>query len=203
MFLLGKKVGMSQMFSDDGKVTPVTVVQAGPMIVTQIKTKEKDGYEATQFAYEETKKIKKPLKGHLGDLGNFKHIKESKIKNPDLDLKRGDNIDVSTFNVGDVVKVSGVSKAKGFQGVVKRHGFKGAPKSHGHKGNLRKPGSIGQRFPQHTLKGVRMGGRMGGVEITVRGLKVVTVDKENNLLAIKGAVPGRKGTLLAISKMKN
>lgn len=167
---------MSQVFEEDGIVIPVTVVSAEPMKVVQIRTLEKDGYEAVQFS---SGKKKRESKG-------------------EAELNVGELVDVSIFNPGEQVKVTGVSKGKGFQGAVKRHGFHGMPASHGHKHVKRHVGSIGQRFPQHTLKGMRMAGRMGGDKITVRGLKVIKVDKENNLLAVKGAVPGRKGTWLEI-----
>lgn len=176
---------MSQIFEEDGTVVPVTVVSAEPMKVTQIKTAEKDSYEAVQF-------------GSGLKRGQVRHLKENRGQ---TELKVGETVDVSVFNPGDKIKVSGTSKAKGFQGAVKRHGFHGMPASHGHKHVKRHVGSIGQRFPQHTLKGMRMAGRMGGDRVTVRGLKVIKVDKENNLLAIKGAVPGRKGTLLEIREI--
>lgn len=196
---------MSQVFEEDGTVVPVTVVSVEPMKVTQIKTVEKDGYKAVQFGAGEKKKLSKPLQGHLKELGKLRHFKEVREKGelsaeggPVTGWKTGDTVDVSVFNPGDRVKVSGISKGKGFQGAVKRHGFHGMPASHGHKHVVRHVGSIGQRFPQHTLKGMRMAGRMGGEKITVRGLKIVRVDKDHHLLAVKGAVPGRKGTLLEI-----
>lgn len=189
---------MTQIFNEDGVVTPVTLIEAGPVTVTQIKTKGKDGYEAVQVGFGKEKKPNKPKSGHLKDLKPLKTLKETKTLGG---KKRGDELDVSVFNVGDVIKVSGVSKGKGFQGVVKRHGFHGMPASHGHHHVLRHGGSIGQRFPQHTLKGMRMPGRMGGKRITARGLKIVNIDKENNLLAVKGALPGRRGTLLEIQKL--
>lgn len=176
-FILGKKLGMSHVFSENGKVTPVTVILAEPMSVSQIRTQEKDGYPAVQ-------------------LGNSKKKKE--LRGQAEETKLGDIIDVSVFSIGDSVKVSGLSKGKGFQGAMKRHGFHGMPASHGHKHVKRHVGSIGQRFPQHTLKGLRMAGRMGGDRVSVRGLSVVSIDKENNLLAVNGAVPGRKGTILEV-----
>ena len=176
---------MSQIFEEDGTVVPVTVVSAEPMKVTQIRTLEKDGYEAVQFG-SGTKK------------GKVRHFKENRGKS---ESQVGDPVDVSIFNLGDKVKENGISKGKGFQGAVKRHGFHGMPASHGHKHVKRHVGSIGQRFPQHTLKGMRMAGRMGGDRTTVRGLKIIKIDKENNFLAVKGAVPGRKGTLLEIRGM--
>lgn len=189
---------MTRTFREDGTVVPVTLIQAGPVTIISKKVQEKDGYQAAQIGFEEDKKINKPKAGQLKGLKPFKVIREFRTSD---DLKRGDVLDASVFSLGDVVKVSGITKGKGFQGVVKRHGFHGMPASHGHHHVLRHGGSIGQRFPQHTLKGMRMAGRLGGQRQTTRGLKVVSVDKENNLLAIKGAVPGRKGTLLEVVKI--
>lgn len=184
---------MSQIFNDDGRVIPVSLIEIEPNTVTQVKSKDKDGYESVQIAVGSTKKLAKPQKGHFRNLGNFSLAKEFKsTKAGDNELKVGDKIDVSLFAEGDVVKVSGISKGKGFQGVMKRHGFHGMPFTHGHHHVARHGGSIGQRFPQHTLKGMKMAGRMGGVKATTRGLKVIKVDAENNLIAIKGAVPGNK-----------
>jgi len=196
-FILGKKLGMTQVFEEDGKVVPVTVVEVEPNVVVQVRTKEQDGYEAVQVGTgtRKAKNIKKPQKGHFKDLGNFKYLKEVRGSQ---ELKVGDKLDVSVFAVGDKIKVTGMSKGKGFAGVMKRHGFHGMPASHGHKHVKRHVGSIGQRFPQHTLKGMRMAGRMGGVRNSVRGLKVVSVDKEKSLLAVKGAVPGRRGAWVEI-----
>jgi len=196
---------MTRIFEDNGKVIPVTLVEAGPIVVTQLKNKDKDGYQAVQVGHGEKKKISKPKAGHLKGLKNLRNLKEFRIDNlkfkvgdTEKELERGDQLDVSVFNVGDTVKVSGIAKGKGFQGAVKRHGFHGMPASHGHHHVLRHVGSIGQRFPQHTLKGMRMAGRMGGKRITTRGLKIVSIDKEHNILALKGAIPGRRGTRLEI-----
>lgn len=196
--ILGEKIEMSQIFDKEGNVIPVTFVRATPNVVLRTKTKEKDGYEAVQlgFGTRNQKNIKKPQRGHFKNLGNFKFLKEFRTKN--LELSRGDKIDVSVFQEGDIVKVGGVSKAKGFQGVVKRHGFHGASKTHGTKHAHRQPGSIGATWPQRVIKGRKMAGRMGGERVTVRNLKIVKVDAENNMLAIKGAIPGRRGTLLEI-----
>jgi large subunit ribosomal protein L3 len=203
--MLGKKIGMTRIFQEDGVVVPVTLIEAGPQTVTQIRTKAKEGYQAIQVGFGDKKKISKPRTGHLKGLSNLRTLKEFRVDDLKLkvgelekDAERGDQIDVSAFNVGDIVKVSGVAKGKGFQGAVKRHGFHGMPASHGHHHVLRHVGSIGQRFPQHTLKGMRMAGRMGGKRITTRGLTIVNIDKEHNLMALRGAVPGRKGTLLEI-----
>ena len=200
-FILGLKLGMSQIFDEKGKVVPVTLIEAGPCIVTQIKTKEKDGYWAVQIGFGEAKKVTKAIAGHLKKLGKLLFLREFRNKEPKIDdkeLKRGDRIDVSVFQEGDKVKVSGLSKGKGFAGVVKRWHFHGRPATHGTKHELRTPGSVGSSFPERVIKGKKMPGRMGFERVTVRNLKVVKVDKENNLLAIKGAVPGAKGTLLEI-----
>ncbi len=196
-FIFGKKIGMSQVFSDDRKVIPVTLIEAESCVVTQIKTEEKDGYQATQVGFGEKKKINKPLAGHLKGLGNFRHLREIR-ESEDLKCKVGDKIDISVFEEGDKIKVIGTSKGKGFQGVMKRHGFHGSPASHGHKHDHRAPGSIGSAFPEHVFKGKKMAGRMGSDRVTVKGLKVIKIDKENNLLIVKGAVPGRIGSVIEI-----
>jgi len=198
-FILGKKLGMSQFFGEDGRVTPVTLVEALSCYVVQAKTKENDGYQSVQVGFGEIKerKVKKPQKGHIKKANlenNFSGFKEFK----EIDLKVGDEINISVFNEGDKVKVSGISKGKGFQGVVKRHGFAGMPASHGTKHCLRAPGSIGSGWPQRVFKGMRMGGRMGAERVSVRGLEIAKIDTENGIIAIKGAVPGKKGTILEI-----
>lgn len=206
-FLLGEKIGMSQIFEGDGRVIPATLIRAWPNVVVQVKSKEKDGYEAVQvgFGTRKAKNIKKPQRGHFKDVGNFRYVREFRLRQlPTTDYElptRGDKIDISVFQEGDVVKVSGVSKAKGFQGVVKRHGFHGAPATHGTKHAHREPGSIGGgggRAGGRVVKGMRMAGRMGGERVTVRNLKVAKVDAENNILAVSGAIPGRRGTLIEI-----
>jgi len=200
-FILGKKLKMAQIFDKEGKVIPVTLVEAGPCVVTQIKTKEKDGYSAVQIGFGEAKKLTKALTGHLKGLGKLRHLREFRVKEPKIDdkeLKRGDKIDVSIFKEGEKVKISGISKGKGFAGVVKRWGFAGRPASHGTKHEERTPGSVGSAYPQRVIKGRKMPGRLGGERVTVRNLEIVKIDPKNNLLAIKGAVPGRKGSLLEI-----
>ena len=196
-FILGKKIGMSQIYGKDENVIPVTIIEAGPCFVTQIKTKDKDkdGYSAIQIGFEslKDKKVKKAQKDRP-----YRHLREFSIFNFQFLQKVGDKITVDIFKEGDIVKVSGISKGRGFQGVVKRHGFKGGPASHGHRHVLRRPGSIGSSFPERVLKGRRMPGQMGAARITVRGLKIVKVDSENNLLAIVGAVPGANGGLVEI-----
>ena len=183
-FILGRKVKMSQIFDEQDKVIPVTLINAGPCQVTQIKTKEKDGYSATQIGFEKQKKRKKP-----------RFLKEFSFSE---EIKQGDVIDVSIFSPGDKVKISGTSKGKGFQGAVKKWGFSGRNASHGVKHEQRTLGSVGMTGPQRVMKGKKMPGRMGFERITVRNLEIIKVVKENNMLAVKGAIPGRKGTLLEI-----
>lgn len=197
-FLLANKIGMSRIFREDGVVVSVTKLKTGPCVVTQVKTKDKDGYEAVQLSSGKRRNPKKPLQGHLkisGGEGRF--LKEFRISGGEY--KIGQTIDLSQFAPGDLVKVVGVSKGKGFQGVVRRHGFHGHPSTHGHKDQERMPGSIGAGGVQHVRKGMRMAGRMGGDRITVPNLKVVAVDVEKNELLVKGAVPGGRNSLLLIS----
>ncbi len=196
-FILAKKDSMTQVFTEEGKVIPVTVLSANPLVVTQVKGMEKDGYKAVQVGYgtKKEKRLSKAVKGHTKDLGNFATLKEFRT---DGEFARGDKIDVSVFEAGENVEVSAISKGKGFQGVVKRHGFKGGPRSHGQKHSEREPGSIGGGLRNKVPKGMRMAGRMGGARITVKNLKVVQVDAENNLILISGAVPGRRGTMVEI-----
>lgn len=201
-FILGRKLESSQVFDKEGRVIPVTLVKTGPCVVTQVKTKDKDGYSAVQVGFEEKKKISKPLKGHLKGLGNFRVLKEFRVDEKEIKkYKRGQVLDISQFQVGDKVKVIGTSKGKGFQGVVKRHGFKGSPASHGHKDQLRMPGSIGSTFPQRVWKGKKMAGRMGGQRVTVKNLEIVELDKEKNILKIKGALPGAPNSLVLIESI--
>src|SRR3989338_4302451 len=207
-FILGKKLGMSQVYDDKGNVIPVTVIEAEPNTVVQIKNKEKDKYEAVQVGYgvRKEKNINKQQRGHFKNLGTFSNVKEFRVDSrgkksrgqeqtsiDSLQLTVGHKIDVSVFAPGDSVRVTGMTKGTGFQGVMKRDGFHGMLFSHDNHHVARHAGSIGQRFPQHTLKGMRMPGHMGNDKFAVRGLKVAATDKENNLLAIKGAVPGNKG----------
>lgn len=195
-FILGKKIKTTQIFDEKGNLVPVTLIEAGPCVVTQIKTKDKDGYEAIQIGFiKKEKNIKKTEKGK-----EFKYLKEEKVKDSkDLSkYKPGDVIDVSIFKEGDKLKISGISKGKGFQGGVKRWGFAGKSSSHGVKHEHRTIGSIGGRYPQRVIKGRKMPGRTGGERVTVRNIKIVKVDKDNNLIAIKGAVPGSNGSLLEI-----
>ena len=198
--ILGTKKTMTQIFREDGTVVPVTRVQAGPCVVTQVKTVKRDGASALQIGFGPQKafRLTKPLKGHLKDIDAVRHMRDFRAPE-DHGLSRGDSFTVSIFSEGDRVEVVGVSKGKGFQGVVKRHGFRGAPASHGHKDQLRMPGSIGAGGVQRVFKGVRMGGHMGDQQVTVKNLEIVGIDEEKNELLIKGAVPGAFGGLLIIS----
>lgn len=197
-FILGKKIEMTQRFKEGGRVIPVTVVEAGPCVVTQIKSSEKDGYTAIQIGYDKKKKISKSLKGHLQGLDNYRYLREFRV-GESIPLKRGDKIGVNNFKQGDIITVVGTSKGKGFQGVVKRHGFKGGPGSHGDKDQHRAPGSIGATDAARVFKGMRMAGHMGDARVTVTNLEIVEIDPEKNLFFIKGAAPGARGSLLLIS----
>lgn len=199
-FILGKKVEMSQRFRSNGVTVPVTLVKVPKNVVTQIRTKEKDGYVAVQVGAVEGKHLSKAERGHLKDLSPMRHLQEFRVDEAG-NWKRGDELSVTQFMPGDSVTVTGTSKGKGFQGVVKRHHFHGHPKSHGHKDQLRMPGSIGAGGVQHVRKGTRMAGRMGDEQVTVKNLEVVSVDGEKGLLELKGAVPGaRNGLLIIIAK---
>ena len=198
--IIGKKLGMTQLFREDGKMEAVTAVEAGPCTVIQVKTSAKDGYNAVQFGFGEAKKLKSPEKGHLKGLGNFRYLREFRVDEKET-AKVGDKVDVSLFKTGDKVDVTGISKSKGFAGVVKRHGFAGGPKTHGQSDRHRHPGAIGSTtYPGRVWKGLRMAGRMGAEQITVRGLEVRQADAERNILLVKGAVPGSIKGLLLIRK---
>ena len=203
--IIGKKLGMTSIFSKDGDVIPVTVIEAGPCTVVSIKTTEKDGYQALQlgFGNVKEKKVNKPLSGQFkkNNLSPKLVLKEFKNFNVS-EFKIGDEINCSIFNEGDTIKVKGKSKGKGFQGVVKRHGFGGiGMTTHGQSDRVRAPGSIGaSSYPSRVFKGQRMAGRMGFDNVTVRGLKVVKVDTERNLLFVKGAVPGAINSIVELIK---
>ncbi len=191
---------MTQIFDEKGAVSAATIIEAAPMTVTQVKTKEVDGYQAVQVGIgtRKAKNLSKPVLGHLKDIGAVRFIREIRTEET---AERGAKIDVSTFQVGDVVVVSAISKGKGFQGVVKRHGFHGGPRSHGQKNKERAPGSIGGggRAGGRVVKGMRMAGRMGGDRITVKNLRILKVDLASNTILVSGAVPGRPGTLVEIN----
>jgi len=208
-FTLAKKLNMTQIFGEDGKATAVTILNVEPIVISQIKTETKDGYDAVQVATgsRREKNTSKPVLGHLkkvplpeGKKGSFAVLREFRIKDT-ASLNKGDILSVDTFVIGDDVNVSAVSKGKGFQGVVKRHGFHGGPRSHGQKHSEREPGSIGSTGPQRVFKGMRMAGRMGSDRVTVKNLKVIDIDKENNIMLVSGAIPGRRGTLVEIRSM--
>ncbi len=196
-FILGKKIEMTQKFGADGALIPVTVVQAGPCVITQVKDQDTDGYTAVQVGFATKKSLTKPQKGHVKGLGEVAFLREFRVAaNETGQFERGQQLTVDVFAKGDVIAVTGTSKGKGFQGVVKRHGFKGAPKTHGNKDQLRMPGSLGAGEPQHVFKGMRMGGRTGGDQVTVHNLVVVDVDPAQGLIYIKGAVPGHRHSLV-------
>ncbi|HEX2184922.1 MAG TPA: 50S ribosomal protein L3 [Chloroflexota bacterium] len=200
--LLGRKMGMTQVFDELGQVVPVTVIQAGPCWVTQVKTVESDGYNAVQLGFEESRRLKSPERGHLSKAKTplLRHLREWRVADPSV-FELGQRLDVSIFAPGERVAVIGTSKGKGFQGVVKRHGFSGGPKTHGQSDRHRAPGSIGSgTTPGRVLKGLRMAGRMGAERVTVKNLQVVRADPERNLLLVRGAVPGPREALVMVSK---
>lgn len=184
-FLLGEKIGMTQIFVDEKKI-PVTVIKGGPCVVTGLRTKEKDGYFAVCLGFKDKK-------------GKIKKIKEFRLDEEDLkDIKVGDIFDVTIFEKGDKVKVQGKRKAKGFTGVVKRHGFAGGPRTHGQEDRERAPGSIGQRWPQRVRKGLKMAGRVAPINVTVKNLEIVDVFPEENLILIKGSIPGPRKNIISL-----
>ncbi len=201
--ILGKKLGMTQLFLDDGRMVPVTAVQAGPCTVTQVKSSQSDGYEAVQLGFEQGQKLNKPERGHLKPAGaDFRYLRELRVKSAELQV--GQKVDASIFKAGDVVDVTGTSRGKGFAGVMKRHGFKGGPRTHGQSTKPRHPGSIGNNtFPSRIIKGRRMAGHMGVDRVTEKNLEVVRVDTERNLLFVSGAVPGADNGLLLIRQAKS
>lgn len=198
--LLGTKIGMTQIISEDGKAIPVTLIQAGPVTVTQVKTVDTDGYNAVQVGFDEGKNLSKAVAGHLKAANvTPKYIREFRVEDESEELTVGNTIDVTTFELGDVVDATGISKGKGFAGTIKRHNFERHKKTHGGKGNTRKPGSIGSMYPQKVFKGKRMAGRMGHEQVTVKNLVVSYIDADNNLIGLKGAVPGPKKGLISIN----
>ena len=198
--IIGKKLGMTQIFRDNGKVEAVTAIEAGPCTVTQVKTVAKEGYNAAQLSFGQAKRLNSPQRGHLKGLGQFRYLREFRVDNSE-GLEAGQKVDVSLFKSGDLVDIIGVSKGKGFAGVVKRHHFAGGPKTHGQSDRHRAPGSIGATTsPGRVLKGMRMAGHMGNSRVTVRNLEVFKADPARNLLLIRGAVPGATNGLLLIKK---
>jgi large subunit ribosomal protein L3 len=202
--IIGKKVGMTQVYAEDGQAIPATVIEAGPCVVVQRKSKEKDGYSAVQVGLVErrtVKRVTKPMKGHFDKAGlpPCRVLREFKVADGS-ELKVGDKVSVDLFAAGDAVKVTGISKGKGFQGVVKRHHFRGGAATHGSMFH-RAPGSIGaSAFPSRVLKGMRAGGHMGSEQVTVKNVKVVRVDAANNILVVRGSIPGAGGSYVVIRK---
>jgi large subunit ribosomal protein L3 len=203
-FILGTKEEMTQLFDENGVVHAATVIAAGPVKVTQVKEDKQDGYAAVQVGYgtRREKNLSRAVKGHTKDIGFFAYLREFNASGEEK-LVKGDTINVSVFKPGDIIQVSAISKGKGFQGVVKRHGFHGGPRTHGQRHTERAPGSIGATGPQRVFKGKKMAGRMGGDRVTVKNLKVLAVDKENNKLFVSGSVPGRRGTLVEVREVVN
>jgi large subunit ribosomal protein L3 len=204
--MIGKKLGMTQVFDEGGNVVPITVIQAGPCYVTQIRKAEKDGYTAIQLGYDECKP-KSLTKGQLGHLQRnnlpaLRVLREFRVESGEqVDVEEGQQITVEVFNKGEFVDVIGVSKGRGFAGTIKRHGFNRQPKTHGQSDRMRAPGSVGMcAMPGRTLKGQRMAGRMGNDRVTIQNLELVVVDPENHLLGVKGSVPGTKGGIVIIRR---
>jgi len=194
--LLGKKIEMTQVFKEDGTVVPVTLIEAGPNVIAALKVNAQ-GVNTKVIGFGSKKSVNKPQREEWKGLGTFAFVAEVAV-NKDETLERGQIIGVDLFSAGEKINVVGVSKGKDFQGVVKRHGFKGGPASHGHKDQLRMPGSIGAGGPQRVFKGTKMGGRMGGDQTTVKNLEIVNVDTARNIVAVKGAVPGARGSFVKL-----
>ncbi len=195
-FVIGRKLEMTQQFLDSGNVVPVTLIKVETNVVTQVRDIDRDGYVAVQLGTETPKRLKKAQAGHLKDLPEVRTLREFRVK--ETDLTRGDQVDVSAFEPGTKVDVIGTSKGRGFAGVMKRHNFKGGQATHGNKDQQRMPGSIATHPQGKVIKGKRMAGHMGDARVTVKNLEVVSVDVENNTIAIKGAVPGARGGLIMI-----
>ena len=201
--LLGTKLGMTQLLQEDGVAVPVTIIQAGPCTVTQVKSQETDGYSAVQIGFGQGKNLSNATKGHVAkSKATPKHIREVRVHELPEEVGVGTTLDVGQFEVGDHVNVTGTSKGKGFAGNVKRHNFTTGPKSHGAKAYTRRPGSIGSMYPQKVFKGKRMAGRMGAEQVTVQNLAVALVDADRGLIGLKGAVPGPRRGLVMIGGSK-
>jgi len=200
--LIGKKIGMTSIFDENGKNVPCTVIQAGPCVVTQVRTKEVDGYEALQLGFDDKKTVGKAAEGHAKKAGTVAKRKVVEFQGYNEDYKLGDSVTVEHFKEGEFVDIAGTSKGKGFQGVVKRHGFGGVGQAtHGQHNRLRAPGSIGAAsYPARVFKGMKMAGRMGGERVKIENLRVLKVVADKNLLVVKGCVPGSKNSYVIISK---
>ena len=200
--ILGKKIGMTQIFTETGEVVPVTVVEAGPVVVTQVKTIENDGYNAVQVGFVDAKEksLNKPQKGHLAAANTLKkHLKEFRVESVDA-YTVGQEIKADVFAAGEMIDVTGISKGKGFQGPIKRHGQSRGPESHGSRYH-RRPGSMGAcSYPGRVFKNKKLAGHMGSVKVTVQNLEVVRVDAEKNFILVKGAIPGAKGSVVTIKE---
>ena len=200
--IIGKKLGMSQVFRDNGTLSAVTAIEAGPCTITRVKTAAKDGYNAVQLGFGEAKRLNSSQRGHLKELGQFKYLREFRLDDI-KDIEEGQKIDVSLFKSGDMVDITGISKGKGFAGVVKKYGFAGGPKTHGQSDRHRAPGSVGaSATPGRVYKGQHMAGHLGDQRTTVRNIEVFQADPERNLLLVKGAVPGARNGLLLIKKSR-
>jgi large subunit ribosomal protein L3 len=201
--LLGTKIGMTQLLQEDGVAVPVTIIQAGPCTVTQVKSVEKDGYSAVQIGFGEGKNLSNATKGHVKAAEtNSKHLREVRVDELPEGVTVGSKLDVTTFEIGEQVDVTGTSKGKGFAGTIKRHNFNAGPRSHGASAYSRRPGSIGSMYPQKVFKGKKMAGRMGGDQVTVKNLVIALVDVERNLIGVKGAIPGPRRGLVMIGGTK-
>jgi large subunit ribosomal protein L3 len=198
--IIGRKLGMTQAFMENGKVVALTAIEAGPCTVTQVKTSAKEGYDAAQLGFGVVKKLNSPQRGHLKGLEQFKYLREFRVDDTKA-IEVGQKVDASLFKSGDLINITGISKGKGFAGVVKRHHFAGGPKTHGQSDRHRAPGAIGSTTsPGRVLKGLRMAGHMGNARVTAQGLTVFEADAARNLLLVRGAVPGAKNGLLLIEK---
>ncbi len=198
--IIGRKLGMTQVFTENGKAEAVTAIETGPCTVIQVKTKDKEGYSAVQLGFGGVKRLNSPQKGHLKGLGQFKYLREFRVSDSEA-IEVGETVDVSLFKTGELVDITGVSKGKGFAGVVKRHHFAGGPKTHGQSDRHRAPGSIGATTsPGRVFKGMRMAGHMGNSRVTVRHLEVFEANPARNLLLVRGAVPGGRNGILLIRK---
>jgi large subunit ribosomal protein L3 len=198
--IIGRKIGMTRVFEEDGEAMVVTAIEAGPCFVTQVKSVDKEGYNAVQLGFGQARRLNSAERGHLKGIRQLRFLREFRVDDVSS-TKRGEQVDVSFLRSGDLVNIIGVSKGRGFAGVVKRHHFAGGPKTHGQSDRHRAPGSIGATtFPGRVLKGMRMAGHMGNRRVTVRNLRVVEVEATHDLLLVNGAVPGPKGALLIINK---
>lgn len=201
--ILGRKLGMTQVFDREGEVHSATIIEAGPCVVTQVKTRESDGYEAIQVGYGHVKRLNSPMRGHLKKLGNFRHLREFRVEDASA-YQVSQKLGVELFEPGDRVNVTGTSKGRGFAGGVRRYGFRGGPKTHGQSDRHRAPGSIGSgTTPGRVFKGLHMAGHMGSVRVTTRNLKVLESNPATGVLVVEGAVPGAKQSLVAIRKSKS